>query len=208
MGQEPVSCPSCGHENPAGARFCNHCGAPLAAPAIPLEPRSYTPRHLADKILASRSALRGERKLVTVLFADVAGSMELAERVDPEEWHRLLDRLFRILADGVHRYEGTINQYTGDGIMAEHRYHERPSPRAPPPRAPLPLTSRPPPRAGFPLEPQAQPPIHGEARVPPPSLTEFLALLLARQRLFELRLYEREPPTHAEHDGPVAGVAG
>jgi class 3 adenylate cyclase/tetratricopeptide (TPR) repeat protein/DNA-binding IscR family transcriptional regulator len=82
------------------------------------EPRSYTPRHLVEKILASQSALRGERKLVTVLFADVARSMEIAERVDPEEWHRLLDRLFRILAGGVHRYEGTINQYTGDGIMA------------------------------------------------------------------------------------------
>jgi class 3 adenylate cyclase/tetratricopeptide (TPR) repeat protein len=113
-----VSCPSCGHENPAGARFCNDCGAHLAAPTITPEPRSYTPRHLVEKILASRSALRGERKLVTVLFADVARSMELAERVDPEEWHRLLDRLFRILAGGVHRYEGTINQYTGDGIMA------------------------------------------------------------------------------------------
>ena len=90
----------------------------MAAPAITPEPRSYTPRHLVEKILASKSALRGERKLVTVLFADVARSMELAERVDPEEWHRLLDRLFRVLADGVHRYEGTINQYTGDGIMA------------------------------------------------------------------------------------------
>ena len=113
-----MSCPSCGHENPAGARFCNDCGAPLAAPINTPEPRSYTPRHLAEKILASQSALRGERKLVTVLFADVVRSMELAERVDPEEWHRLLDRLFRILAGGVHRYEGTINQYTGDGIMA------------------------------------------------------------------------------------------
>jgi class 3 adenylate cyclase/tetratricopeptide (TPR) repeat protein len=113
-----VSCPSCGHQNPVGARFCNECGAPLGAPALTPEPRSYTPRHLADKILASRSALRGERKLVTVLFADVVRSMELAERVDPEEWHRLLDRLFRILTDGIHRYEGTINQYTGDGIMA------------------------------------------------------------------------------------------
>src|SRR5262249_25425034 len=113
-----VTCSSCGHENPAGARFCNECGTPLAAPPVPLEPRSYTPRHLVEKILASQSALRGERKLVTVLFADVARSMELAERLDPEEWHRLLDRLFRILADGVHRYEGTINQYTGDGIMA------------------------------------------------------------------------------------------
>src|SRR5881397_969088 len=118
LGEGPVSCPICKHENPAGARFCNDCGARLAAPTITPEPRSYTPRHLVEKILASQSALRGERKLVTVLFADVVRSMELAERVDPEEWHRLLDRLFRILAGGVHRYEGTINQYTGDGIMA------------------------------------------------------------------------------------------
>ena len=113
-----MACPSCGHENPAGARFCNECGERLAAPAPARHPRSYTPRHLADQILASKSALEGERKPVTVLFADVARSMELAERVDPEEWHRLLDRLFRILSEGVHRYEGTINQYTGDGIMA------------------------------------------------------------------------------------------
>jgi class 3 adenylate cyclase/tetratricopeptide (TPR) repeat protein len=113
-----MSCPSCGHDNPAGARYCNECGAPLAARTTAAEPRSYTPRHLVEKILASKAALEGERKPVTVLFADVARSMELAERLDPEDWHRLLDRLFRILADGVHRYEGTINQYTGDGIMA------------------------------------------------------------------------------------------
>ena len=113
-----IRCRFCQHENPAGARFCNECGAQLAPPTITREPRSYTPRHLVEKILASQSALRGERKLVTVLFADVVRSMDLAERVDPEEWHRLLDRLFRILAGGVHRYEGTINQYTGDGIMA------------------------------------------------------------------------------------------
>ena len=113
-----MTCLSCGHENPAGAKFCNDCGARVAAPAASPEPRAYTPRHLAEKILAQKSALEGERKPVTVLFADVARSMELAERVDPEDWHRLLDRLFRILADGVHRYEGTVNQYTGDGIMA------------------------------------------------------------------------------------------
>jgi class 3 adenylate cyclase/predicted ATPase len=81
-------------------------------------PRDYTPRHLAEKILRSKSALEGERKQVTVLFADVKGSMELAEQVDSEEWHRVMDRFFQILAEGVHRYEGTINQYTGDGIMA------------------------------------------------------------------------------------------
>src|SRR3989454_1303359 len=113
-----MSCSSCGHENPAGARFCNDCGARLATPTTTPEPRSYTPRHLVEKILVSKSAIEGERKPVTVLFADVARSMELAERVDLEEWHRLLDRLFRILAASVHRYEGTINQYTGDGIMA------------------------------------------------------------------------------------------
>src|SRR5262245_32361143 len=118
MGEEPVNCPACHHENPAGARFCNACCTRLPAPVTTPEPRPYTPRHLVDKILASKSALEGERKPVTVLFADVARSMELAERVDPEEWHRLLDRLFRVLAAGVHRYEGTINQYTGDGIMA------------------------------------------------------------------------------------------
>ncbi len=81
-------------------------------------PRAYTPKHLADKILQSRSALEGERKQVTVLFADVKGSMELAEQLDPEAWHKVLERFFEILAEGVHRFEGTINQYTGDGIMA------------------------------------------------------------------------------------------
>jgi class 3 adenylate cyclase/tetratricopeptide (TPR) repeat protein len=68
--------------------------------------------------LSSRSAVEGERKQVTVLFADVTGSMELAEQVDAEEWHRILDRFFEILTEGVHRFEGTINQYTGDGVMA------------------------------------------------------------------------------------------
>jgi len=82
------------------------------------EPRTYTPRHLAEKILSSCAALEGERKQVTVLFADVKGSMELAESLDPEKWHRILDRFFQILAEGVHRFEGTVNQYTGDGIMA------------------------------------------------------------------------------------------
>src|SRR5947209_423622 len=81
LGEGPVSCPICKHENPAGARFCNDCGAHLTAPTITPEPRSYTPRHLVEKILASQNALRGERKLVTVLFADVVRSMELAERV-------------------------------------------------------------------------------------------------------------------------------
>jgi hypothetical protein len=118
----PSVCSSCGFENPAGFKFCGECASPLIAAAAPetpsRDPLSYTPNHLVEKILTTRSALEGERKQVTVLFADVKGSMELAEQVDAEEWHRILDRFFQILADGVHRFEGTINQYTGDGIMA------------------------------------------------------------------------------------------
>ncbi len=134
-----LRCPHCGTPYEAGEKFCGECGASLAESAKPilssveglksqssprgpraqnLEPRAYTPKHLAEKILTSRAALEGERKQVTVLFADVKGSMELAEQVDPEEWHRILDRFFQILTDGVHRFEGTVNQYTGDGIMA------------------------------------------------------------------------------------------
>jgi class 3 adenylate cyclase len=80
--------------------------------------RDYTPKHLAEEILRSKSALEGERKQVTVLFADVKDSTELAERVGPEQWHDILDGYLRLLAAGVHRFEGTVNQYTGDGIMA------------------------------------------------------------------------------------------
>jgi len=123
-----LRCASCGAELPPAARFCFACGRPLGGDpanadgtdrsASDRTPLAYTPKHLADKILASKSALEGERKQVTVLFADVKGSLELAESVDPEAWHGILDRFFQILADGVHRFEGSVNQYTGDGIMA------------------------------------------------------------------------------------------
>jgi class 3 adenylate cyclase/tetratricopeptide (TPR) repeat protein len=117
-----VRCPACANDAPPGSRFCNACGASLAAgaPVAPPErtPRTYTPRHLAERILTSRTALEGERKQVTVLFADVQGSMDLAAQVDPERWHRILDGFFGVLADGIHRFEGTINQFTGDGVMA------------------------------------------------------------------------------------------
>ncbi|MCX5737507.1 MAG: hypothetical protein NTZ61_03240, partial [Proteobacteria bacterium] len=102
----------------AGAvKFCGECGAKVAgaAPAgasaaLPdRSPRNYTPKHLADKILQSKSALEGERKQVTVLFADVKGSMELAGQLDAEQWHHILERFFEILTDGVHRFEGTVN---------------------------------------------------------------------------------------------------
>ena len=127
-----MACSHCGAVLRATAKFCDTCAQPvthgrqaepkLAGAGTPTQlapdPCSYTPKHLADKILQSKSALEGERKQVTVLFADVKGSMALAEQVDPEEWHRILDRFFQILTDGVHRFEGTVNQYTGDGIMA------------------------------------------------------------------------------------------
>ncbi len=119
-------CASCSSELPPAAKFCGECGAKVVgaarahARAMPADrsPRDYTPKHLADRILQSKSALEGERKQVTVLFADVQGSLELAEQQGPEAWHRILERFFEILADGVHRFEGTVNQYTGDGIMA------------------------------------------------------------------------------------------
>src|SRR5947199_1229184 len=116
----PVRCPRCDAELPTGSKFCNRCGTPIAAagPGAERDPRAYTPQHLAEKILISRAALAGERKQVTVLFADVKGSMDLAEQLDPEEWHAIMDRFFQLLAEGVHRFEGTVNQYTGDGIMA------------------------------------------------------------------------------------------
>src|SRR5947199_7576754 len=115
-----VTCSSCGHANPAGQTFCNGCGGRLdeSARSAARDRRAYTPKHLAEKILTSRSALEGERKQVTVLFADVKGSMDLAEQLDPEDWHRIMGRFFQLLAEGVHRFEGTVNQYTGDGIMA------------------------------------------------------------------------------------------
>jgi len=116
-----LKCRSCGHDLPPGARFCDACGHPVEAvppAATAADPRSYTPHHLADKILTGRSALEGERKQVTVLFADVAGSTALAERLDPEAMHEVMDRCFAFLMEEVHRYEGTVNQFTGDGIMA------------------------------------------------------------------------------------------
>ena len=81
-------------------------------------PLTYTPAHLVEKILTSRSALEGERKQVTVLFADLKGSMELLAERDPEEARQLLDPVLERLMAAVHRYEGTVNQVMGDGIMA------------------------------------------------------------------------------------------
>jgi class 3 adenylate cyclase len=118
---EPVICSHCGVVNLEGARYCDACGQSLAEPAVftaAPDLRSFTPSHLAEKIRSGRSALEGERKHVTVLFADVIGSMELAEGSDPEQWRRIMERLFAIMCEGVHRFEGTVDKFTGDGIMA------------------------------------------------------------------------------------------
>jgi class 3 adenylate cyclase len=116
-------CASCGAEVPAGKRFCGDCGAALTGtapqPALPPAPRAPAPpKHLADRIRQARPALEGERKHITVLFADVKGSMTLAGRLDPEQWFRIVEDFFKVAADGVHRFEGTVNQFTGDGMMA------------------------------------------------------------------------------------------
>ena len=116
-------CPACAHVNVSGSRFCNSCGRALedAASLQPprfTSPETYTPKHLAEKILTSKSALEGERKQVTVLFADMKGSMELLADRDPEEARKLLDPVLEHMMEAVHRYEGTVNQVMGDGIMA------------------------------------------------------------------------------------------
>jgi class 3 adenylate cyclase len=115
-----LQCRACSARLPAGAKFCNECGTPLAT-SLPdrfASPGSYTPRHLADRILNSKSALEGERKQVTVLFADLKGSMELLADRDPEDARKLLDPVLEKMMEAVHRFEGTVNQVMGDGIMA------------------------------------------------------------------------------------------
>src|SRR6186713_2093494 len=115
-----VACPSCGTLVTPGKKFCRSCGAALIAePAGRFaSPESYIPKHIAEKILTSKAALEGERKQVTVLFADLKGSMELLADRDPEEARKLLDPVLERMMEAVHRYEGTVNQVMGDGIMA------------------------------------------------------------------------------------------
>jgi class 3 adenylate cyclase len=116
-----LRCPACGTQCPPGQKFCGECGGAIAAGAA--EPRfgspeAYTPRHLAERILISKSAVEGERKQVTVLFADMKGSTELLADRDPEEARKILDPVLERMMEAVHRYEGTVNQVMGDGIMA------------------------------------------------------------------------------------------
>lgn len=144
----PVKCPQCQHENRTGAKFCEECAAPQVrscsncgselsptakfcpecahpagqvAPPKPQRfgpPKVYTPKHLVEKILTSKAALEGERKQVTILFADLKGSLELLADRDPEQARQLLDPVLERMMEAVHRYEGTVNQLMGDGLMA------------------------------------------------------------------------------------------
>src|SRR5262245_54309624 len=119
----PPRCSQCGADTLPRAKFCAECGTPLGGqPAAPppghAQPVRYTPSHLVEKILTSRANLEGERKQVTVLFADLKGSMELLAARDPEEARQLLDPVLERMMAAVHQYEGTVNQVMGDGIMA------------------------------------------------------------------------------------------
>ncbi len=139
------ACPQCGHVNPSGSRFCNDCGTSLAVKAkgkkqkakrrssvqslesrvrTPQPPVSYTPKHLAERILAEQAAMEargaadGERKTITAFFADIKGSMDLIEDLDPEDARRVFDPALQLMMEAVHRYEGYVAQSTGDGIFA------------------------------------------------------------------------------------------
>jgi class 3 adenylate cyclase/tetratricopeptide (TPR) repeat protein len=117
-------CSNCGEANRRTAKFCRHCGQTLnqnQSPApMPTGPAlgQYVPDHLAEKIRASQPTIEGERKQVTVLFADIRGSTKLLEPLDPEAAQKIIDPVLHVMMDAVHRYEGTVNQILGDGIMA------------------------------------------------------------------------------------------
>src|SRR5215471_16015348 len=120
------ACANCGAQLSPTAKFCSECAHPTGSTpastgsATPrfASPERYIPKHLADRIIQSKAALEGERKQVTVLFADLKGSMELIADRDPEEARKILDPVIELMMEAVHRYEGTVNQVMGDGIMA------------------------------------------------------------------------------------------
>ena len=118
-----IECFKCGFSNRPGETFCGGCGTDLeAAAGLAVSkydsPRSYTPIHLAEEVLAARAAIEGERKHVTILFADLKGSLVLIEDRDPEHVQTILDAAIQSMIAAVHRYEGIVNRVQGDGIMA------------------------------------------------------------------------------------------
>ena len=125
-----MNCPKCQSTNPTGSRFCNHCGHKIsttpsekASPTLSHEDqlsriRKYLPRGLAEKVLAQRDKIEGERKQVTVLFCDMEGFTRFSEKLPPEEVYGIMDQVYEILMRQVHDFGGTVNEMTGDGIMA------------------------------------------------------------------------------------------
>ena len=124
-----IVCPQCKFENLPGDKFCGGCGHNLT---LPLEPspkdlsqdekiekiQRYLPKGIAEKILAQRDKIEGERKQVTVMFCDMKGFTSFSEKIDPEEVYSIMDQVYEILIHRVRDYEGTVNEMTGDGIMA------------------------------------------------------------------------------------------
>src|SRR5499425_2530617 len=120
-------CAKCGFQNESASLFCGGCGTSLtaarSAPAASAaaaysSPKVYTPPHLAERIIGGRGQLEGERKQISVMFADLKGSMEMLAQRDPEDARRILDPVLETMMEAVHRYAGTVNQVMGDGIMA------------------------------------------------------------------------------------------
>ena len=118
-------CADCGFENPAGFKFCGQCGSNLAAASVAQTPieelgklKSYVPGHLVEKMIQQSQALRGERRTVTVLFCDIKGFTAMSERLDPEDVYSIMDEIFRQFVEQVYRFEGTVDKFTGDGLMA------------------------------------------------------------------------------------------
>ena len=112
-----MRCPTCGIDNPQYKKFCGDCGAILPIPAPVLE-SSFHLSEAAARTIEPRQIPDGERKTVTALFADIKGSMELIEDLDPEEARRIVDPCLKLMIDAVHQYEGYVVQSTGDGVFA------------------------------------------------------------------------------------------
>ena len=116
-----MKCPEYQHENPDTQKFCGECGYNLRdfigiSSKRFTYPKSYTLKFLADKILTNKSVIEGERKQVTAFFVDVDGFTSFSEKLDPEQVHGIMDGAFRIMMDEIHACEGTIKQFTGDGL--------------------------------------------------------------------------------------------
>jgi hypothetical protein len=122
-------CPKCQSPNPAPFKFCGECGQDLRSAGKPAPKelsfdeklakiQRYLPKGLTEKILSQRDRIEGERKQVTVMFCDMEGFTALSEKLGPEEMYGLMDQVYEILIHKVHDYERTVNELTGDGVMA------------------------------------------------------------------------------------------